>query len=661
MNTCTIDKLLKEHIFDSMAQNSLVVFVLDQNGKIKWLSEHAKAIYHWQEEDVIGKSFLTTCKKYAYHPPFNSLEQIRTRKKVPRSITHLHPTNTTEYTLEWLVINYITQKNKPFFLLVGRDVSQLLQKHEALLENLAYLENIINSIPYSLFWKNKQSVFLGCNKKFAETINSTVEEIVGKSDYDMPWSKKQSQLYQKDDQKVMDTGIPLLNYEETQRQLDTTEKVMMVSKVPFYDEDIQEIKGLIGIFTDITEQKRHEAELKQAKEAAEEANRVKSQFLAIVSHELRTPLTGIIGIANILKEQAVANKKASPAQKELLDNLLYSGDHLLSIINDILDFTKLEEEKLELSHARINLHELIEGIIAMLQHLAQQKNLKLLCKYEKNAPKEIIADERVLKQILINLVGNALKFTERGSITICVKCKKQTKKAASLQVQVIDTGIGIPKNKLDSVFEKFNQVDNSRSRRYGGTGLGLAITKAYIEAMDGKISVTSEPKKGTTFTCSFDVELPQRTTVSDEIHSGKALTGKTPDLPCRVLLVEDDLIIQKIHIHMLNKAGCHIELASDGDEAIKKIREGFDLVFMDIGLPDKDGYEIAKEIRKQKDAHALTPIIGLTGFNDLESKELALKAGMNELVVKPIEQKELAEIIKRWKGKTSAKVEKTMS
>lgn len=507
------------------------------------------------------------------------------------------------------------------------------------------LESIITHIPHFVFWKDTNFNYLGCNDNFAKAVGlQDPQEIVGKTDYDL-WETPDAHIYREEDKEIIHTGQSLQEKEIFLVDKKGKEIIILVSKVPLHD-DNNDIVGILGFYTNITQQKKTEELLKEAKEKAELANHAKSDFLAVTSHELRLPLTAILGTARLLNLEE--NIGALPG--ELIENIIMSGEHLLVLINDMLDFAKFEAGKLKFHLAPVDLRKITCDVVGMLAHQAKLKNIKLLMDYAFGAPQFVISDEKILRQVLLNLAGNALKFTEHGHVIIKVNCLKQTKKGTVLVLSVEDTGIGIPANKLDMVFEKFCQVDSFRTRAYGGTGLGLTISKAYVEAIGGKISVHSQPGIGSLFSCTIPFKLAS---LDSQSPPEKMSIIPVAPLPIKqllhILLVEDDLVIQKIHCKMFEILGCIVDTAINSKEALTKFKSNkkYDAIFMDIGLMGMNGYTVAAKMR-QSEPEPYTPIIAMTGYNSEQDRKNCFAAGMNDVAIKPIALHDLEKLLRRW-------------
>jgi CheY-like chemotaxis protein len=386
---------------------------------------------------------------------------------------------------------------------------------------------------------------------------------------------------------------------------------------------------LIGISWDITDRKLHEEELRQSKELAEAGTQAKNEFIASISHEFRTPMNGILGLSEILKNTSLATD-----QMDLLKGIISSAENLLVLLNDVLDFSAIEAGKMEMDYQPFMLDRVMEDISLVMKMKAAEKSLGFDIFIDKNVSNLIIGDSQRLRQILINLTNNAVKFTDHGKIEVHVKQIDHTQNKATLRFEVVDSGIGIPPEALDSLFRVFSRVKQNKSKLIAGTGLGLSICKKLTDLMGGGIGVESTPGKGSMFWFSLPFTL-------SNLHKQRTIVAQPEEttnfLKKFVLVAEDNAINQRIVSFHLQKMGFGVDVVSDGKEALEKYLAGkYDLIILDIQMPVMDGYQAAKAIREaEKGTFRHVPIIALTANAMKGDRELYLAAGMDEYVSKP--------------------------
>lgn len=402
---------------------------------------------------------------------------------------------------------------------------------------------------------------------------------------------------------------------------------------PLLDEN-GNIHKIIAIDSDITKLKQTEKELINAKEKAEQSKKIKEEFLANMSHEIRTPMNGIIGFARLLEDSPLTE-----SQKEYLSAIKTSGSNLLVIINEILDFSKLEAGKVVFEERMIDLYSCIESNLQMLQPKVEDKNIKLKAHFDKDIPHIVLGDQVRLSQVLINLISNAIKFTREGEICVSARLLNQNPECAEIEFCVHDTGIGIPEKKLELIFESFSQASSNTTRKYGGTGLGLTISKKLIELQGGHIEVKSEVNKGSDFIFTLKFKKYLDSECDDGAKEGKKVEFKSLK-KIKILLVEDNKLNQLLASRVLENWHTKPDIASNGKIAIKKIEEGqYDLILMDIQMPEMDGYEATIYIRKNISKEL--PIIAMTANAMVGEKEKCLQAGLNDCISKPFDLNEL--------------------
>ncbi|MCE0497169.1 MAG: response regulator, partial [Methylacidiphilales bacterium] len=438
---------------------------------------------------------------------------------------------------------------------------------------------------------------------------------------------------------VIETGEPAVF--ELLYQHDKVERWLSVRGAKYLD-------GLVVTFVDVTAHKRDEEELRQSQarlmlavaheqelaRQAQAAERAKGEFLAIMSHEIRTPMNGVIGMTSILADTGL-----NDIQRDCVHTIQVSGEALLTVINDILDFSKIESGKMVLEQRSFNLRQCIEDVISLFVARIREKKLETIYFIAPEVPANLIGDAVRLRQILTNLIGNALKFTERGEIVLNVRCQSRDSQGCQLLFSIADTGIGIPSEAIGKLFQSFQQVDTSTTRRYGGTGLGLAISKRLAELMHGTMWVESEPGAGSTF--SFSVIMEAAPLVGGvETEPGRALRK-----PCKALIVDDNAANRRVLDMQLHAWGIDSSAVTSGDETLRRLDgEKFDVVLIDLLMPEMDGVTLAREIRKKSDA----PLILLSSTGEIETGEVA---GLFKFQIpKPIRQSILWDALQNVTG-----------
>jgi PAS domain S-box-containing protein len=524
------------------------------------------------------------------------------------------------------------------------EVNERMRAEEALSEERKMLRALIDNVPDFMYVKDADCRFLLANLAVARQMGAkNPEELLGKSDLDF-YPPELAAAFYKDEQAVIRSGQAVVNREEKGVDSQGNESEIMTTQVPLRDKNGR-ITGLVGIGHDITHLKKVQAEMKVAREAAEAASRAKSEFLANMSHEIRTPLNGVMGMTDLALETAL-----TPEQREYLETVKMSGDTLLTVINDILDFSKIEAGKIDLEAIDFDLRESLESTLKTLALRADEKGLELLCEVAPEVPEIVRGDSSRLRQIVMNLVGNAIKFTGSGEIAVKVQVEGRAGLDWLCHFTVADTGIGIPGDKRKSIFEPFSQADSSTTRKYGGTGLGLTISTRLVHMMSGKIWVESEVGRGSQF--HFTAQLGAAD--AKEIKVG---TIAPPELlqGVKVLVVDDNRTNRRILEGMLMRWQMKPTLVEGGKEALAQLsaaREAGDpygLILTDMHMPDMDGFTLVEQIRKRPEVSTAT-IMMLTSAGHRGDAARCQELGVSAYLLKPIRQSELREAVARVLG-----------
>ncbi|MFZ1015562.1 MAG: response regulator, partial [Terracidiphilus sp.] len=445
----------------------------------------------------------------------------------------------------------------------------------------------------------------------------------------------------RDEQEIIRTGKPLVSQAERMLDPDGNDVWILTTKVPFRETD-GSVAGIIGIGRNVTAQKQIEAELIQSRLQAEGANRAKSEFLANMSHEIRTPLNGVIGMTELALDTELTQE-----QREYLETVKLSAGALLNVINDILDFSKIEAGKIDIETIDFDVRDCVETTLKTLALRADEKGLELLCDIADNVPVTVRSDSVRLGQMLLNLTGNAIKFTNEGQVTVKVEVESRESANAVLHFVVADTGIGIPKEKQKAIFESFTQADTSTTRKFGGTGLGLTITSRLTAMMGGRIWVESEPGKGSEFHFTVSVGVGAEQIAQPESDLPYNLL---PDV--RVLVVDDNPTNRRILDRMLARWKMRPTCVESGAEALRELMgacesgDPYRLVLTDMHMPEMDGFSLVEQIRNRPEVSAATVMMLSSGAHRGEMsrcRELALSASLT----KPVRQSELRDAIAR--------------
>ncbi len=530
------------------------------------------------------------------------------------------------------------------YLLIGTDNTArklVEQEREAsdqrLRDQQFYTRSLIESNTDALMTTDPSGIITDVNKQMEALTGCTRDELIGAPFKDCFTDPARAEAGIK--RVLVEKSVT--DYELTARARDGKETVVSYNATTFYDRS-RNLKGVFAAARDVTERKRVEVELQQAKAAAESASRTKSDFLASMSHEIRTPMNAIMGIADLL-----AKTTLTAEQDKYVQIFRRSGDNLLNLINDILDLSKVEASQLDLERTGFSLSDHLEKVMEIVAPRAHEKSLALVCEISPGVSNDLVGDPTRLRQVLLNLLGNAIKFTESGSVSLRVESDANCAVPTALRFTVIDTGIGIAKDKLDRVFERFTQADSSTTRRFGGSGLGLTISRRLVELMGGRIWVESQVDEGSLFAFAVPFEVS-----ATPLSPAETPVGADPNAPLpalRILMAEDSPDNCTIALAYLEDTPYVVDVAETGVLACQMFKAGhYDLVLMDRQMPAMDGLTATRIIRAWEKANDRrpTPIIALTASALKGDRESCLAAGCTAYLTKPIKEDVLLQAIK---------------
>ncbi|USQ13816.1 response regulator [Legionella lytica] len=580
-------------------------------------------------------------------------------------IINPNPTEINGIFLSWKCIAVQVDNEEKLFLL-GKDVTEkerMFQSMERACEQILgfkfkqryalpyyinevynYLNGIINKIPCYVYWKNRDLQYIGCNQMAADFINlQSTDDIIGKTDFDVFNDWELAKEYRATDEQIFATGKAVIN-EPGQLVNDAGDLIhTLVSKVPIFNQ-AGEVMGLAGISVDVTD-------LTKAQVSSELANKVKTEFIANMSHDIRTPLTGVVGMAKLLEDNL-----SDASQKQYAHWLGESGTQLLSMLNGILDVVSADNvNEADVHEEPFDLRQLVHNIEQLERPSTLIKGLDFVASIDERVPSCLISDATKIHRILLNLLGNAIKFTQAGRVEITLDLLAQNETHSLIRFHITDTGIGIPEELQDKIFDRFYRGTPSNKGTYTGHGVGLHIAQSYVALLGGEIQVSSELGKGTSF--HFDLSLktgesrlnimPSR--VSDGMNNNMATaSGISPTpKPYKLLLVEDNKIALFTLENLIKLAGYQFTSVMDGESALHLAKnQSFDLIITDLGLPGLSGIDLTRKIREfERELHKEPmPIIGLTAHSEEKIKRSCLESGMNEVFTKPMTTEMLAGI-----------------
>ncbi|MBD1911620.1 MULTISPECIES: PAS domain S-box protein [unclassified Leptolyngbya] len=644
------ENAFRQQIVENMAEGLCVCHALEELPYLRftvWNQQMFQITGYTQEE-------INTLGWHILFPDMETQEQARTR------MTRMHE-NDFLIAEEWDIQRQDGQRRtiaistsllsssegQLYVLALIQDITARKQAEKALQESQQFIQTVVNTVPLPLLWKNQQSVFLGCNQQLAKTLGlQSPDEIIGKTDFDFSPTPLEAEAYQAADRWVMEEEEPKLGIEETLTLPNGEQRWLETHKAPLRNW-AGEVVGIVGMFQDITARKQAEAELQRTNEELAQATRLKDEFLATMSHELRTPLNAILGMTEGLVEAVFG--EINSQQLRAIQTIERSGHHLLELINDILDIAKIESGQMELDCIPTAVTPLCNASMAFFKQQAEKKKIDLLLNLPSDLP-YLWVDERRIRQVLINLLNNAVKFTpEGGQITLEVSLQEGKtlgdQSQRFLRLAVTDTGIGISPENIGKLFRPFIQIDSALNRKYEGTGLGLALVKRIVELHGGQVRLTSEVGAGSCFTIDLPC-VPSAASGSESATSRKSMAATfVPDAGPLILLAEDNEANIGTISSYLQAKGYRILLAKRGQEAIALAQaQSPDLILMDIQMAGLDGLEAIAAIR-QTPRLSSVPIITMTAFAMEGDRDRYLAAGANDYITKPIKLKQLVEAI----------------
>ncbi|WP_372745080.1 response regulator [Lutibacter sp.] len=627
-----------------IAELDLLVISFNNNGDVVYISPYC--------EVLLGFSISNNLKENWWEKTYFSGEEIFfSKEKIKDCLAGKIKLSKKPYETKVKCVdgNYKwiewrdSMPNKNTFTSVGVDITKRKSDEIASFHSNA----IINSVDAMILVSDNKDNVIFCSPSVETMLGYSEEEIMGENWWKLTYENES-------EAKKVKEAIHNFVYFHVKGFVDISRRRIKTKSGDYKWIEWQLSKGLndtyISIGTDITSRISAEIELKEAKETAEKSAKVKDEFLANMSHEIRTPLNAVIGFTELLLETVLTKE-----QKKHLETMKNSGEILLSLVNNVLDLAKLDSNNVEIENIPFDLYKRLNEVVNLMKLKAAEKKIKLNLIINPNTPKFVLGDPTRLGQILLNLIGNAVKFTNEGTVEVLVKLKKDENEIAQIYFEIKDTGIGIISNKISTVFGVFTQAKSDTSRIYGGTGLGLAIVKKLVALYNGEINVESKFGIGSVFkmTLPFKVDI---TKVDDKLNG--EILPEDINLNLNILLVEDNKTNQLLATTRLERWQCVVDVANNGIEGVKKVQKNnYDIILMDIQMPVMDGYEAAKIIKNDLSSEAAqTPIIAMTAYTSEDDLKRALDAGMSDYVLKPFKKEELFKILKKYGNSTHLKI-----
>lgn len=624
-------KNFMNEVFDYLPIN---VFIKDLEGKYLYINKNAEQSTGVKLKDAIGKTVHHIYpEETARKLEGDDIEVIKTKQPILNE-HEIRVGNRKRHIFSGKKVVTTSDKKE---LLIGFsiDITQNIQASKTIDDQKKFYQQIFNTVPNYIYVKDKSGKFLLVNEAFTKLFNLTQNQILIEGIFNAEAYQLNEELNREIDQKVIETG-ETVEFEESMVLPNGETRWYHTTKKPLPNKE-GEI-NILGISVDITERKRYSDELIKAKQA-------KEQFLANMSHEIRTPINGIVGMVNLLEEIP-----STEEQKKYLSAIKTSSENLQVIINDILDLSAIETGNIKFERIGFNLKSLMNSLINSFNYAAKQKGISITLNFDPYIDHVLIGDPVRLNQVISNLIGNAVKFTKRGYVKIYALKIAEEANIGKFQFIVDDSGIGIAEDKINKVFENFEQGDVTINRKYGGTGLGLAIVKQLVEAQKGSIKLQSRPGKGTKFTVDLQFEIGNEEDLDQSKTKIVKLTDKGEKIDLskyKLLLVEDNDVNILYTRKILQNWNCTPDEAKNGLIALEKLKENkYDLILMDVRMPVMDGFEASKFIRSNfEPPKSQTPIIALTANAIKGDDEKCIQAGMNDYISKPFQPETLKDKI----------------
>lgn len=621
----------KEQQFTKLVESATdIIYKINPFGYFTYINPVTEKISGFSEEEMIGMNFVKLVRNdFRKELIQHYMNQLQKREETSYIQFPVVTKDGKELWIAQTATLVIEEGQPKEFIALARDITEVKLASEALRQSEEKYRGLIENLDLGLLEVGNDDKILKAYPQFCKLSGYSEKELLGKSPTQLLLNEEAKEIMAKQNEKR-------LKGEASVYELPIVKKNgkilwVMISGAPFYD-TTGALKGTLGVHLDITKRRLMEEELRDAKLKAEHSSNAKEQFLANMSHEIRTPINGIDGMARLLE-----NTQLNQEQLDYIAAIRTSADNLLVIINDILDFSKIEAGKMTIEKIGFDLKKSIDQTIKSIAYKAEEKGVLLEAVIDPEIPEILIGDPTRIGQVMINLINNAIKFTAKGSVQLYCKVLEKGKEKTTLKFEIIDTGVGIEKEKMTKIFDSFSQEDESTTRKYGGTGLGLSISKQLVNLFGSNLQVKSKKGEGTTFYFTINFNVGSKKDLvkeSQHILSPESLEGK------KVLLVEDNEINQFLAKTLLTKWKMIVDVVDNGKLAVERLQEEkYDVILMDMQMPVMGGIEATKILRK--DLKLVTPIIALTASAIKGVDEECFAAGMDDYISKPFNHSEL--------------------